>query len=166
MTDGTWDDYVDLSGVDATDPSQAVPAINAEVTDFAANADTIGGGVSDLDQVTLDTAAYQTDLAEGQQSWADWNSDIATGASADAAASYEDATTALAQGDVSGAEWSLNQADIAATTAADATDTAAGYEQTTGDYLAAADSSLDSVDYSALDTSAADTTSYDTGSDY
>lgn len=166
----SWEDYVDLSGVDATDPSTAVPEISDAVTDFAATTD-LTGGVSDLDQVALDTAAYQTDLAEGQQSWADWNGDIAAGAATDYSAAIDDANAALASGDVSGAEWSLNQADLAADSAADATEAAAGFEASTAGYLDAAESSLDSVDYSGLadtasyDTTSYDTTSYDTSSD-
>jgi hypothetical protein len=163
MTDASWEDYVDLSGVSATDPGQAVTDVSDAVTDFAQTT-AATGGVSDLDQVALDTAAYQTDLAEGQQSWADWNSDLAASATTDANAYVEDAAAAAAQGDLAGAQWSLDHAETYADNATDAAATAASYEQSTADQLGAAEASLDSVDYSGLGTAAFDATSYDTTS--
>ena len=168
MTDNGWEDYVDLSGVDPDDPSQAVTDISDAVTDFAAETAEVGG-VTDLDQVTLDTAAYQTDLAEGDQSWADWNADNAAASAGDAAEYAADAETALSQGDVAGAEWSAAQAERYAGTAEEWADAAEVNDGQVDGHLADAEASLDSVDYSGLDSTSydagLDSTNYDSGID-
>ncbi len=181
MTDGSWDDYVDtsadtgadlgvglesdLAAIDPTDPSTAVPEVSEVVNDFADQTE-LSGALSDTDQVTVDSAAYQTDLATDQQSWADWNTGIADENAKSAADSVDYGNQMLAEGETDLAADAFEQADMYAGDAGDAYDTAASNEDTTADYLQNASDSLDTVDYS-LDTSM-DTsmdTSLDTGMD-
>ncbi len=175
MTEGTWDDYVEVEAIDTSDPSTAVPQIADAVNDFADDT-AVEGGVSDLDQVSLETAGDQADLAAADQSWSDWNGDWAA-ESADSATDWADyGAEQLSQGNVEIAENAFEAADRDAAFAADKLDVSATGESSVAEQLESSVDSLESVDYSMMDSttdsgldSGADTsldTGFDSGADF
>lgn len=151
MTEGSWDDYVDTSAIDMSDPSTAVPMISDEVHDLADDA-ALTDLVTPIEQVSLDTAAFETDLAEDQQDWADWNTAIGDQASQDAAAELSYASDQLAQGNVETAASAFEQAEMYADYSTDQYADASANATAVDGYLDDSVASLDNVDYS-LDTS-------------
>ena len=158
MSDGTWDDYLEAGGTDATELDGLADTMDATAgalgdvgTDAAdAAADALGGA-----QWETETAAEWTRSAESDVGYADQ-------LDTEAAQHLDAAVDAAAQGDVASAQWEATMAEGSLELSDDAMDSASGALGLSDDHLDAADLGVD-VAADALDTS--DDWSVDTGVD-